>query len=153
SWAVGSLVVRASDSRPEGLGSMPPTTLRVHTEYGLVKSVGPKSCGLSHERRDRIIFPSPSVPCRNCGGGDRSTSGVLLAPCNDEFRGPRSDYVRQMALETTITKGEQGGVRVAVSQSASAHNIALQKLGLRSSYWPSKLGARGSCSSNWNRHQ
>ncbi|GFW58202.1 uncharacterized protein TNCV_2633761 [Trichonephila clavipes] len=43
-WAVGSLVVRASDSRPEGLGSMPvpPNTLRVHTEYVLVKSVDQK---------------------------------------------------------------------------------------------------------------
>ncbi|GFS71316.1 hypothetical protein TNCV_5050591 [Trichonephila clavipes] len=30
---------------------MPPNTLRVHTEYVLVKSEGPKSCGLSHERR------------------------------------------------------------------------------------------------------
>ncbi|GFW83345.1 uncharacterized protein TNCV_2544431 [Trichonephila clavipes] len=71
--AMGSLVLRASDSRPEGLGSMPmpPNTLRIHTEYVLVKSVGLKSCGLSHERRDWRIFPSPSVPCRNCGGGDR----------------------------------------------------------------------------------
>ncbi|GFW25771.1 hypothetical protein TNCV_1310321 [Trichonephila clavipes] len=33
--AVGSLVVRAADSGP-------PNTLRVHTEYVLVKSVGPK---------------------------------------------------------------------------------------------------------------
>ncbi|PRD22138.1 UNVERIFIED_CONTAM: hypothetical protein NCL1_49928 [Trichonephila clavipes] len=42
--AVDSLVVRASDSRPEGLGSkpMPPNILRVHTEYVLIKSVGPK---------------------------------------------------------------------------------------------------------------
>ncbi|GFW94733.1 uncharacterized protein TNCV_4247731 [Trichonephila clavipes] len=42
--ALGSLVVRAPDSRPEGLGSMPvpPNTLRVYTEYVLVKSVGPK---------------------------------------------------------------------------------------------------------------
>ncbi|GFV32389.1 hypothetical protein TNCV_1676751 [Trichonephila clavipes] len=42
--AVSSLVVRAPDSGPEGLGSMPvpPNTLRVHTEYVLVKSVGPK---------------------------------------------------------------------------------------------------------------
>ncbi|GFW58632.1 hypothetical protein TNCV_1579641 [Trichonephila clavipes] len=39
--AVGSLVVRASHSRPEGLGSMPPNTLRAHTEYVLVKSVVP----------------------------------------------------------------------------------------------------------------
>ncbi|GFT52395.1 uncharacterized protein TNCV_502251 [Trichonephila clavipes] len=60
-WAVGSLVVRASDSRPEDLSSMPPNTHRVHTEYVLVKSVGPKSYGLSHELRDWRIFPSPSV--------------------------------------------------------------------------------------------
>ncbi|GFU81908.1 uncharacterized protein TNCV_2537171 [Trichonephila clavipes] len=46
--AVGSLVVRASDSKPEGLGSMPdankypPSTLGVRYEYALVKSVGPK---------------------------------------------------------------------------------------------------------------
>ncbi|GFW60893.1 uncharacterized protein TNCV_4871041 [Trichonephila clavipes] len=42
--AMGSLVVRALDSGPEGLGSMPvpPNTLRVHTEYVLVKLVGPK---------------------------------------------------------------------------------------------------------------
>ncbi|GFW46135.1 hypothetical protein TNCV_4210141 [Trichonephila clavipes] len=25
----------------------------------------------------------------------RPTTSVLLAPCHDEFRGPRSDYVRQ----------------------------------------------------------
>ncbi|GFW92492.1 uncharacterized protein TNCV_518091 [Trichonephila clavipes] len=42
--AVSSLVVRALDSRLEGLGSMPvpPNTLREHTEYVLVKSVCPK---------------------------------------------------------------------------------------------------------------
>ncbi|GFV55086.1 uncharacterized protein TNCV_2623071 [Trichonephila clavipes] len=40
---------------------MPLNTLRVHTEYVLVKSVDPKSCGLSQERRDWRIFPSPSV--------------------------------------------------------------------------------------------
>ncbi|GFV35773.1 uncharacterized protein TNCV_913631 [Trichonephila clavipes] len=41
---VGSLVAKAPDSGPEGLGSMPvpPNTLRVYTEYVLVKSVGPK---------------------------------------------------------------------------------------------------------------
>ncbi|GFU42441.1 uncharacterized protein TNCV_4555731 [Trichonephila clavipes] len=37
---------------------MPPNTLRVHMEYVLVKSVGPKSCGLSHDHRDWRIFPS-----------------------------------------------------------------------------------------------
>ncbi|GFT63084.1 hypothetical protein TNCV_705161 [Trichonephila clavipes] len=98
-WAVGSLVVRASGSRPKGLGSMPDAT-----KY-------PPS---THE-----------LPCRNCGGGDREvvspsivpsvnftelnrtvTCMVLkanvawaLAPCHEEFRGPPSDYVRQVALE------------------------------------------------------
>ncbi|GFX49160.1 hypothetical protein TNCV_5041541 [Trichonephila clavipes] len=28
----------------------------------------------------------------------RPTTGVHLAPCHDEFRGPQSDYVRQVAL-------------------------------------------------------
>ncbi|GFX93920.1 uncharacterized protein TNCV_3412831 [Trichonephila clavipes] len=68
--------------------------------------------------------------CRNCGGGDRGrvaiyrpfgevslslnrtvTCMVLKAndrrtscPCHDEFRGPRSDYVRQVALATTTTE-------------------------------------------------
>ncbi|GFV50415.1 hypothetical protein TNCV_3336051 [Trichonephila clavipes] len=37
---------------------MPPNTHRIRTEYVLVKSVGPKSSGLSHERRDWKIFPS-----------------------------------------------------------------------------------------------
>ncbi|GFW36629.1 hypothetical protein TNCV_1956291 [Trichonephila clavipes] len=45
--------------------------MRVHTEYVLVESVGPKSCGLNHKRRDWRIFPSPSVPCINGEGGDR----------------------------------------------------------------------------------
>ncbi|GFX73620.1 uncharacterized protein TNCV_1263891 [Trichonephila clavipes] len=70
---------------------------------------------------------TPGFTCRNCGGGDRGrvaiyrpfgevslslnrtvTCMVLKAndrrtscPCHDEFRGPRSDYVRQVALATT----------------------------------------------------
>ncbi|GFX92730.1 uncharacterized protein TNCV_3180341 [Trichonephila clavipes] len=74
---------------------------------------------------DWRIFPSSSVPCLNCGGGDRwghhlfspslfvlspvrcsrPTTGVLLAPCHDEFRGPRSDYVREVALAATKIYG------------------------------------------------
>ncbi|GFX29603.1 uncharacterized protein TNCV_4776751 [Trichonephila clavipes] len=72
-----------------------------------------------------IVFEE--FTCRNCGGGDRGrvaiyrpfgevslslnrtvTCMVLKAndrrtscPCHDEFRGPRSDYVRQVALATT----------------------------------------------------
>ncbi|GFU82724.1 hypothetical protein TNCV_265211 [Trichonephila clavipes] len=126
---VGSLVVRASNSRPEGLGSMPPNTLRVHTEYVLVKSVDSKSCGLSHERRglENISLPfssmqklwrwrwvvSPSiVPSGNFAELNRTVTCMVLkandrrtsSPCHDEFLGPWSDYVRQVALETTTTR-------------------------------------------------
>ncbi|GFS90922.1 hypothetical protein TNCV_3027681 [Trichonephila clavipes] len=38
---------------------MPPNTLRVHTEYVLVKSVGSKSCGLSHEPKELENIPLP----------------------------------------------------------------------------------------------
>ncbi|GFU66965.1 uncharacterized protein TNCV_4296171 [Trichonephila clavipes] len=45
-WGLGTRLklVRAPDSGPEGLGSMPipPNTLRVHAEFVLVKSVGLK---------------------------------------------------------------------------------------------------------------
>ncbi|GFU42744.1 uncharacterized protein TNCV_3139421 [Trichonephila clavipes] len=74
-WAVGSLVVRASDSRREALGSMPPNTLRVYTEYVLVKSVGPKVLWMVAAETKNAggwrIFLSPPVPCLNCGGGYR----------------------------------------------------------------------------------
>ncbi|GFT40260.1 RNase H domain-containing protein [Trichonephila clavipes] len=55
-WTVGSLVVRASNSRPEGLG-------RCH-----------------------------QIP-----------SKYTRTPCDDEFCGPRSDYVRQVSRRTTTT--------------------------------------------------
>ncbi|GFW96819.1 uncharacterized protein TNCV_2159551 [Trichonephila clavipes] len=51
---------------------MPPNTLREHTEYVLVKSVRPKVLRESiTSAGDWRIFPSSSVPCQNCGGGDR----------------------------------------------------------------------------------
>ncbi|GFW53519.1 hypothetical protein TNCV_4814251 [Trichonephila clavipes] len=55
---VGSLVVRTSDSRPEGLGSMPDTTKDPPSTHGF--------------------------PCRNCGGGDRG--GVAIYRPFGEFR-------------------------------------------------------------------
>ncbi|GFX78014.1 hypothetical protein TNCV_971681 [Trichonephila clavipes] len=33
----------------------------------------------------------------------RATAGVDLDPCHDELRGPRCDYLRQMALATTLS--------------------------------------------------
>ncbi|GFY20725.1 hypothetical protein TNCV_1119591 [Trichonephila clavipes] len=108
-WAGGSLVVRASDSSPEGPGSMPDATKHPPSTHGF--------------------------PCRNCGGGDRGrvaiyrpigkfrrakivlspvwcsrlTTGVPLAPSHDEFRGPRSDYARQVALATTTIESSRCG--------------------------------------------
>ncbi|GFW88068.1 uncharacterized protein TNCV_217401 [Trichonephila clavipes] len=58
---VGSLVVRASDSRREGLVRcpMPPNTLRVHTELMFFKSVGPEvSWAESRGQGTRELFPS-----------------------------------------------------------------------------------------------
>ncbi|GFX20250.1 uncharacterized protein TNCV_1438091 [Trichonephila clavipes] len=111
--AVDSLVVRTSDSKPEDLGSMPPNTLLVHTEYVLVKSVGPKVlwAEITSAGNWRICL-SPSVSCLNFGGGDRwcrhlsslwefyraksychlyGDQGQHLIAYHDEFRGPRSD--------------------------------------------------------------
>ncbi|GFX34675.1 uncharacterized protein TNCV_540251, partial [Trichonephila clavipes] len=123
--AVGSLVVRASDSRPEGLSLMPRYTkhLPVHTEYVLVNQWVRSLVGLITSAGTGEYFLL-QLTCRNCGGGDRGrvalyrpfrnfaelnrtvTCMVLKGqtkrtscPCHDEFRGPRSDYVRQVALE------------------------------------------------------
>ncbi|GFX14666.1 hypothetical protein TNCV_4016641 [Trichonephila clavipes] len=48
--AVGSLVVRALDSRPEGLGSRPDATKHPPSTHGFI--------------------------CRNCGGGDRGRVAI-----------------------------------------------------------------------------
>ncbi|GFV46374.1 hypothetical protein TNCV_3232631 [Trichonephila clavipes] len=47
-----------------------PNTLRVHTEYVLVKSVGPKVLWAESRVQGTGEYFSPlSVPCLNCGGG------------------------------------------------------------------------------------
>ncbi|GFU00215.1 hypothetical protein TNCV_801871 [Trichonephila clavipes] len=85
--AVGSLVVRTSDSRLEGLGSMPdaakypPSTCSlnqwVRSPVGLVTSAGTGE-----------YFPPLQFPCRNCGGIDRG--GVAIYRCFGEFSGAKS---------------------------------------------------------------
>ncbi|GFX21340.1 uncharacterized protein TNCV_2252871 [Trichonephila clavipes] len=97
--AVGSLVVGASDSRSEGLVSrpVPRNTLRVHTEYVLVKSVGPKVLWAESrvqgtgENFPPLLFHAKIVEAKD------------MHTCHDAFRVPRSDYVRQVALATTTT--------------------------------------------------
>ncbi|GFU31821.1 hypothetical protein TNCV_1176811 [Trichonephila clavipes] len=73
-WAVGSLVSRESDSRPDGLGSR---CHQIPSEYKrstfLLNQWVRKSCGRSQQKSrvqgDGEYFPP--VPGLNCGGGDR----------------------------------------------------------------------------------
>ncbi|GFS71589.1 uncharacterized protein TNCV_5052591 [Trichonephila clavipes] len=103
SGAVGSLVVRASDSRPEGLGSMLDVTKYPPSAHGFTC----RNCGGGDRGRVAIYRPfgevslslNRTVTCMVLKTNDRRTS----CPCHDEFRGPRSDYVRQVALATTTT--------------------------------------------------
>ncbi|GFS84976.1 uncharacterized protein TNCV_1305851 [Trichonephila clavipes] len=116
--AVGSLVLRASDSRPEGLSSMPDATKYPPSTRGFQAVIVEVEIGgddihrpFGEFRRAKIVL-SP-VWC------SRPTTGVLLAPCHDEFRGPRSDYVRQMALETATTMPLRHGGTLNSRRAAS----------------------------------
>ncbi|GFX68882.1 uncharacterized protein TNCV_3865801 [Trichonephila clavipes] len=94
--AVGSLMVRASDSRPEGLGSMLDVTKYPPSAHGFTC----RNCGGGDRGRVAIYRPfgevslslNRTVTCMVLKANDRRTS----CPCHDEFRGPRSDYVRQV---------------------------------------------------------
>ncbi|GFV64581.1 EGF-like repeat and discoidin I-like domain-containing protein 3 [Trichonephila clavipes] len=100
---------------------MPPNTLRVHTEYVLDKSVGPKSCGLSHERRDWRIFPSPSVSYRNCGGGDRG--GVAIYRPFEEFRRAKS-YCHLFSLFFFTIAQSLRGFRLTVDETGLTNTFS-----------------------------
>ncbi|GFV94706.1 uncharacterized protein TNCV_3864291 [Trichonephila clavipes] len=78
-------------------------------------------------------FPPLQFTCRNCGGGDRGrvaiyrpfTCMVLKAndrrtscPCHDEFRGPRSDYVRQIKAHE-IHSGKELDVSLSLALALS----------------------------------
>ncbi|GFY01519.1 hypothetical protein TNCV_2607061 [Trichonephila clavipes] len=90
--AVGSLVVRTSDSRPEGLGLMPPNTLRVHTDlHAEIVEVEIQVVSPSIVPSGNFAELNRTITCMVLKANDRRTS----CPCHDEFRGPRSDYVRQ----------------------------------------------------------
>ncbi|GFU99583.1 uncharacterized protein TNCV_4083041 [Trichonephila clavipes] len=97
---------------------MPPNTLRVHTEYVLVKSVGPKVLWAeSRVQGTGEYFPPLPVKVEIGGVAIHRPFGEFrransychlygtqcLAPCHDEFRGPCSDYVRQVALASNIS--------------------------------------------------
>ncbi|GFX82632.1 hypothetical protein TNCV_1193071 [Trichonephila clavipes] len=137
-WSVGSLVVRASDCRPECLGSMPNASKYtrsacslnqwVRSQYTESTSTGDwrtfcspsssmpklwrwrsvvspsivKESNLSHRLWQHSFLPFGNFTELNRSAfcmmlKAKATTGVNLAPCHDEFRGPRSDYVRQVA--------------------------------------------------------
>ncbi|GFV49737.1 hypothetical protein TNCV_1793051 [Trichonephila clavipes] len=89
---MGSLVVRASDSRPEGLGSMPDATK--HPPCSLIVL----TCSLNQWVRSLVglitsagtgeYFPPLQSTCRNCGGGDRGR--VAIYRPFGEFRRAKS---------------------------------------------------------------
>ncbi|GFW09034.1 hypothetical protein TNCV_3081261 [Trichonephila clavipes] len=79
-WAVGSLVVRASDSRPEGLGSMPDPTKYPPTTHGFPAKIVEVEIG-----GDAIYRPFGNFSELNCTvicmvlkANDRRTSSPLL---------------------------------------------------------------------------
>ncbi|GFW23682.1 uncharacterized protein TNCV_2032251 [Trichonephila clavipes] len=114
-WAVGSLVVRASDSRPEGLGSMLDVTKYPPSAHGFTC----RNCGGGDRGRVAIYRPfgevslnlNRTVTCMVLKANDRRTS----CPLHDEFRGPRSDYVRQVALATTTKQNWSDASQVSKS--------------------------------------
>ncbi|GFV85196.1 hypothetical protein TNCV_4172491 [Trichonephila clavipes] len=84
-WVAWWLEHLTPDRKPRVRCPMPPNALREHMEYVLFKYVGPNVLWADHECR--------SMP----------TTGVLLAPWQDDIRGPSSDYVRHVSLATTTT--------------------------------------------------
>ncbi|GFU43738.1 uncharacterized protein TNCV_651551 [Trichonephila clavipes] len=107
-WAVGSLVVRASDSKPEGLGSMLDVTKYPPSAHGFTC----RNCGGGDRGRVAIYRPfgevslslNRTVTCMVLKANDRRNS----CPCHDEFRGPRSDYVRQLIKCLGVPLGIDG---------------------------------------------
>ncbi|GFW39115.1 hypothetical protein TNCV_1831061 [Trichonephila clavipes] len=98
-WTVGNLAVRASDSRPEGMGSMPDVTTYPPSTHGFHAKIVEAEIGGVTIYRPFGEFRRANWYCHLYGAqGQRQ---AYLAPCHDEFRGPRSDYVRQVTLAAT----------------------------------------------------
>ncbi|GFV19678.1 hypothetical protein TNCV_479041 [Trichonephila clavipes] len=91
STAVGSLVVRASDSRSEGLGLMPDATKHPPSTHGVRCSLNQwvrSLVGLITSAENGEYFPPLQFTCRNCGGGDRGR--VAIYRPFGEFRRAKS---------------------------------------------------------------
>ncbi|GFU93938.1 hypothetical protein TNCV_1248091 [Trichonephila clavipes] len=96
--AVSSLVVRASDSRPEALGSMLDATKYPLSTHG-VRALPYLNCG----GRDRWCRHLSSLGEFRRANSYCHLYGAKRTPCHDEIRGSRSDCVRQVVLATTTT--------------------------------------------------
>ncbi|GFW71013.1 hypothetical protein TNCV_191041 [Trichonephila clavipes] len=87
---------KASAFRPEGLGSMPIATKYPPSTHGFNgEIVEVEISGVAIYRPFGEVRRTNSY-CHMYG----AQTGVFLASCHDEFRGPRSDRI---ALETTKT--------------------------------------------------
>ncbi|GFS99366.1 hypothetical protein TNCV_1601711 [Trichonephila clavipes] len=75
---------------------MPPNTLRVHADlHAEIVEVEIQVVLPSIVHSGNFDELKRTVTCMVLKANDRRT----FCPCHDEFRGPRSDYVRQVALE------------------------------------------------------
>ncbi|GFW34950.1 hypothetical protein TNCV_978881 [Trichonephila clavipes] len=115
--AVGSLVVRASDSRPEGLGSM----LRCHQ---IPSECTRSTCSLNQWVSSLVglftsagtgeYFPPLQFTCRNCGGGDRGRVAI--------YRPFREFHRAQIALSPVWCSRSTTGVPLV---HATMHFVGL----------------------------
>ncbi|GFX87935.1 transposable element Tcb2 transposase [Trichonephila clavipes] len=112
---------------------MPPNTLRVHTEYVLVKSVGLKVlwevAAETTGAEGWGIFPSTPVPCLNCGGGgarvqrNSSTMMRVWEQWTDEHRITRKTGNRRRKV--TSARDDRHLLCMAVNEStASSRQLA-----------------------------
>ncbi|GFW61052.1 uncharacterized protein TNCV_4872621 [Trichonephila clavipes] len=69
-WVAWWIEHRTPDRKAWVRHPMPPNTLRVHTEYVLIKSVGPKVLWAESRVQGTGEY-FPPVPWQHCGGGDR----------------------------------------------------------------------------------
>ncbi|GFU46193.1 hypothetical protein TNCV_2155311 [Trichonephila clavipes] len=73
---------------------MPPNTLRVHMDlHAEIVEVEIEVVSPSIVPSGNFAELNRTVTCMVLKANDRRTS----CPCHDEFRGPRSDYIRQVA--------------------------------------------------------
>ncbi|GFU59662.1 hypothetical protein TNCV_3186321 [Trichonephila clavipes] len=93
---------------------MPPNTLRVHTNFHAeIVEVEIEVMSPSIVPSGNFVELNRTVTCMVLKANDRHTS----CPCHDEFRGPRSDYVRQVASEINNSTQLRYGLNILSATS------------------------------------